>query len=337
LSVTKELCQNNAVIVSGGAKGIDTMAHKTAMDENSKTICILGHGHARCGYNCAAQLILRSKRYGVVVSEYVPFELPSKNTYPLRDRLISGMADCVVVIESGEKGGTMITVKAAKSQNRALFAYRFPDKRNISKGTAMLIANGVIPISSGNEVMKYYRDNTDINNDDETKTRLKKAKDSYFKSLSKRINRGYSVNVVMGEKPKKTEEELTEDFFISHPNADRESVAAGRVLAKEAYSVDNDKEKTKYKRERKGTKINSDILDAENIINTSYESEIVSLPDDLSSEAVKVYDCLSKTPVSVDKIVEVTGLNIKRVNSALTELELEELIEGIEGRRYLKK
>ena len=339
LSVTKELCQNNTVIISGGAKGIDTAAHKAAIGGNGQTVCVLGHGHARCDYHKISELILSSERHGAVVSEYVPFESPSRNTYPLRDRLISGLSDGVVVIESGVTGGTMITVKAAKSQNRDLFAYRFPDKSNISDGTAMLISKGITPVSSGNDVIGYYKNSTRVNNEGDPQTVFIKAKESYFKSLNKSINRGYSVDVGFGEKPRKTETEMTEDFFSSHPNANREYITAGRHLTSSLFDGEYDTEKTKntnYNRKEKNTKKLSDIPFTENTIDSPDKNEAFVLPEDLSDEAIRVYECLGKSPVSVDKLVELTGLNIKRVNSALTELELEEIITGIEGRRYLR-
>jgi len=335
MNVTKELCHNGAVIISGGAKGIDTAAHTAAIANNGKTVCVLGHGHARCSYNKNAQLILNNMQNGAVISEYVPFESPSKNTYPLRDRLISGLSDGVAVIESGETGGTMITVKAAESQKRDLFAYRFPDKNNISKGTAMLISKGVVPVSSGNDIIRFYNnaDNTALN--DSTASFIKE-KETYFKSVIKSINRGYSVDLSVGEKHKKTPEEQLEAFFKAHPIVKREYVTLGRTLKNSSKANEYD---TRQNDNRKQNIIinNSQTANSKAIVNDLPKTENKPLPEDLSSEAVKIYEILSDTPLSVDKIVELTGLNIRCVNSALTELELDDLAQGVEGRRYSKK
>ncbi len=337
LSLTKELCQNGAVIISGGAKGIDTAAHRAAIDNNGKTVCVLGHGHARCSYNKNAQLISSHERYGAVVSEYVPFELPSKNTYPLRDRLISGLSDGVAVIESGETGGTMITVKAAESQNRTLFAYRFPDKSHISEGTALLITKGVVPVSSGNDIIGYYNNNSNNSGADKENESLIKAKESYFKGLNKSINRGYSVNFSIDEKFRKTPEEQLEAFFKAHPNVKREHLTLGVVLKADKKADEYKIETIDNKKKQKIKTNDLNTAEQEAAVNDSPKTENKPLPDDLSSEAVKVYEVLSKVPVSVDKIVELTGLSIKSVNSALTELELEDLAQGVEGRRYSTK
>ncbi len=131
------------VIVSGMATGVDGFAHRGAMDVNGKTVAVLGCGVDICYPSMNRDIydgICAGK--GCVVSEYYPGEAPLPYYFPLRNRIISGLADILLVVEARKKSGTFITVDHALEQGKEIFAIpgRIGDK--ISDGCNSLIKNG---------------------------------------------------------------------------------------------------------------------------------------------------------------------------------------------------
>jgi DNA processing protein len=116
-----------AVVVSGLAVGIDGAAHAAVVAAGRPTVGILGSGHARlfprAHQRLAAEIVAAG---GAVVSELWPAEPPSKNTFPQRNRVISGLADATIVVEAGLKSGALITAKWALLQGRGLFVVPGP-------------------------------------------------------------------------------------------------------------------------------------------------------------------------------------------------------------------
>jgi DNA processing protein len=116
------LAKAGAVVVSGLAVGIDGASHAAAMSEGAPTVAVLGSGHSRLYPRAHAKLAERIvAEGGAVVSEFVPDRPPSAYTFPRRNRLISGLADAVVVVEAGSRSGALITADWALEQGRELF------------------------------------------------------------------------------------------------------------------------------------------------------------------------------------------------------------------------
>ena len=143
-------------IVSGGALGIDSAAHQGALDENGKTICVLG-----CGLGTKYLMEnqpLRDKiaNNGAVITEFPPMTPASKTTFPLRNRIISGLTLGTVVVEAGEKSGSLITARLAAEQGRDVFAVPGDLVSSSFLGTNNLIRNGATPVFSLNDVLEEY-------------------------------------------------------------------------------------------------------------------------------------------------------------------------------------
>ena len=143
-------------IVSGGALGIDSAAHQGALDEKGKTVCVLG-----CGLGTKYLMEnqpLRDKivQNGAVVTEFPPMTSASKTTFPLRNRIISGMTLGTVVVEAGEKSGSLITARLAGEQGRDVFAVPGDLVSSSFLGTNNLIRNGAIPVFSPNDILEEY-------------------------------------------------------------------------------------------------------------------------------------------------------------------------------------
>lgn len=110
------------LIMSGLAYGIDSCAHRRAMDTGVPTIAVLGHGLDRIYPSANAWLARKMVANGGLITEFPTQTKPDRENFPRRNRIVAGMSDCVLVVESGEKGGAIITADIANSYNRDVFA-----------------------------------------------------------------------------------------------------------------------------------------------------------------------------------------------------------------------
>ena len=120
--LSMQLAQAGMVIVSGGAKGIDTAAHQGALQGNGSSVCVLGCG-IEYPYLMENEAMRRSiAEHGAIISEF-PITKPAfKHHFPIRNRIISGLSVGVLVVEAAERSGSLITARTALEQNRDVFA-----------------------------------------------------------------------------------------------------------------------------------------------------------------------------------------------------------------------
>jgi len=114
---------NDIIVVSGLAAGIDTIAHKTAVKNAIPTVGVLGHGLDHIYPFTNKSLAKDMLSCGGLLSEYPSGTQPDRQNFPVRNRIVAGMADVTVVVESGVKGGAMITAYMALSYNRDVAAF----------------------------------------------------------------------------------------------------------------------------------------------------------------------------------------------------------------------
>ncbi len=150
------LAKAGVTIVSGGALGIDSEAHAGAMLAKGRTICVLGCGLCVDYLKYNAALRRAVTRYGAVISEYPLFEEASKRTFPIRNRLISGLCLGTLVIEAGEKSGSLITARYAAEQGRDVFAVPGDIVRSSFTGTNKLIQDGVKAVFMPSDILSEY-------------------------------------------------------------------------------------------------------------------------------------------------------------------------------------
>jgi DNA processing protein len=145
--ISEELSANMIPIVSGMARGIDSVAHKTAINNNNSTYAVLGSGLDVVYPKENEKLYDEICESGAVISEFELGTGPDKMNFPRRNRLISGISVGTLVIETGLKGGSLITAEFALDQNKEVFAvpgYIYSKKSEgcnnlIKKGQAKLI------------------------------------------------------------------------------------------------------------------------------------------------------------------------------------------------------
>lgn len=137
--IIKDLSQQNVLIVSGLAYGVDTYSHKAALDNNLQTIGILAHGLDRVYPQTNKSLAEKMIKNGGLLTEFMSCTNPDRENFPKRNRIIAGIADAVVVIEAAKKGGALITAEIANSYNRDVFAVPGKNTDIYSEGCNHLI------------------------------------------------------------------------------------------------------------------------------------------------------------------------------------------------------
>lgn len=166
----KQICEKfisdlklkDAIIVSGLAYGIDTIAHRAALNNNIETIGVLAHGLDRIYPSANKQLAKEMIFKGGLLTEFMSATNPDKQNFPNRNRITAGICDALVVIETSKKGGSLITAEIANDYNKDVFA--FPGKATdiksegcnkliqLNKSHLITNANDLLEMMQWNEV-----------------------------------------------------------------------------------------------------------------------------------------------------------------------------------------
>ncbi len=152
--IVADLAQSRIAIVSGLAKGIDSIAHLSALDAGGRSIAVFA-----CGLDIVypaenANLARRIMRQGALISEYPLGTRPKAENFPRRNRIMSGLSLGVLVIEAGEASGAMITARLALEQNREVFAIPGSILSPTSRGTNHLIQEGAKLVSDYTDILE---------------------------------------------------------------------------------------------------------------------------------------------------------------------------------------
>ncbi len=151
-----QLARAGFIVVSGLALGIDTYAHRGALEADGRTIAVLANGpdvvYPR-GNQKMRQSILKR---GAIISEYAPGVIARPWFFPVRNRIISGMCVATLVVEASARSGSLITARLAGEQNREVFAIPGCIKSKVSEGTISLINDGANLVTDPNEIIEYF-------------------------------------------------------------------------------------------------------------------------------------------------------------------------------------
>ena len=157
--VTKDLVaglvQNNITVVSGLARGIDAIAHKTAVDLGGRTLAVLGSG-LDCIYPADNRTLAQeiAQGHGAIISEYGLGVQPEAKNFPPRNRIISGLSLGVIIVEAGTRSGALITTNFALEQDREVFAVPGNINSPASQGPNKLIQEGAKLVTRVEDVLE---------------------------------------------------------------------------------------------------------------------------------------------------------------------------------------
>jgi DNA processing protein len=152
--ISRGLCYKGITVVSGLARGIDSICHRTALEHGGRTIAVLGSSLSDVYPPEHASLADRIAEQGCLFSETPPFSQPRRGVFPQRNRIISGLSDGIVVVEAAERSGSLITASHAGNQGRAVFAVPGPATSRTSQGCNQLIRDGATLVQSAEDVIE---------------------------------------------------------------------------------------------------------------------------------------------------------------------------------------
>ena len=151
-----KVIQQKLILVSGLAKGVDGLSHQLALKHHGKTIAVIGNGLDISYPSCNRALQTQIAHAGLLLSEYPLESRPLKYHFPLRNRIIAGLCQTVLVVEARHHSGSLITANLALQENRNVLA--LPGRINdiYSTGCNELIAAGAKPVLNSNDILEEF-------------------------------------------------------------------------------------------------------------------------------------------------------------------------------------
>ncbi len=193
--ITAGLAKAGVVVVSGLALGLDTEAHKATVREEGITVAVLANGLDMIYPASNNALAIEILKNGAIISEQ-PIGMPAlKQNFPARNRIISGLADGVVITEAGEHSGTLHTANFALEQNRNVYAVPGPIYNEMAVGPNNLIKNGAKPVSSAQDILDDFgiesetQNNVPENENERLIFEVLKSEPKHIDLISKEINK----------------------------------------------------------------------------------------------------------------------------------------------------
>jgi DNA processing protein len=153
--LTRELVEAGLIIVSGLARGVDTIAHTTTIESGGKTLAVLGGGLNQIFPSENLRLAERIvDGNGAILTEFPPSYPHLAGNFPARNRIIAGLSKGVLVTEAAEDSGSLITARLAIEQGREVFAVPGPITSSMSEGTSVLLKDGAKLVSSAKDILE---------------------------------------------------------------------------------------------------------------------------------------------------------------------------------------
>lgn len=289
------IAQAGAVVVSGGAMGIDTRCSQGALFAKTPSIIV-----RPCGldYNYLASLsdVRRQvENCGAVISEIQPLGKVERDAFQIRNRIIAALSIGIVAIEVPEQSGVLITVNYATEFGKDIFVVPGDITDENYRGSNKLLQDGAVPIYTPADVLNEYSWNYPL---DLTKAGIPVNEDDIYLKLQKKYSKKNGSEIVEPEKQGKKK------TFVSK--------------VKDKLKKDKLPKKTNNKTEKP-------VLQ---------RKKLSELPFSADENTKTVYSCFDNRTVSVDYISEKTGLEASDIMFALTELEINDVINSLPGGRF---
>lgn len=237
--MSRGITECGAVVVSGGALGVDTYAHKGALAAGGKTITVLGCGLGASYLSENKQLRDEIKKNGALVTAYPPFTRASRTTFPMRNRIISGLSLGVLVVEAGVKSGSLITANFANEQGRDVFAIPASVLSEDFAGTNKLIDDGAMVATNPAHIISVYAQRFDTVDLSKARTMSQLMADDKDKSANVEP---YEDKLSFDNLEKGREKRLNREDKARSLNADMKAVY--NSLSEQFVHIDNIIEKT---------------------------------------------------------------------------------------------
>ncbi len=154
--IIEDLTQHRALIISGLAYGIDALAHRTSLKNKLQTVGVLAHGLDRIYPDANEALAKEMTAHGGLLTDFMSGTKPDKQNFPKRNRIVAGIADATVVVETNMSGGSMITAELANNYNKDVFAV--PGKTTDAKSVGcnyLIRSNKAALITSGKDITEF--------------------------------------------------------------------------------------------------------------------------------------------------------------------------------------
>ena len=152
--LARELAMAGLTVVSGLARGIDAIAHRSALEAGGRTIAVLGSGLLNIYPQEHVELAFDIRKHGAVLSELAPRNSPHSGAFPQRNRIVSGISLGVVVVEAAERSGALISARLAMEQGREVFAVPGRVDSRMSRGCHQLIRDGAKLVETVDDILE---------------------------------------------------------------------------------------------------------------------------------------------------------------------------------------
>lgn len=209
-TISIELAKRNALIVSGGAQGIDSVAHNSAMDAGGKTVVIMGCGLGYDYLPVNEPMRNRAEHNGAVITEYPPYTSAKSFQFVQRNRITAAFCKGVLVVEAGEKSGSLSTANRVLKYNKDLFVVTGDARGTGFVGANKLAQNGARVVFSADDILTLY--GFEIRNRDSfyfsgTGKAVFEGIDDYPEGKNEKPKKRKNKNIIKAEKSEKTEGE----------------------------------------------------------------------------------------------------------------------------------
>ena len=290
----KKLSEKEICVISGMAVGIDGIAHNAAIDEQGKTIAVLGSG-LNYIYPPENEWLFHKiiEKGGCIISEYSPETEPDNKKYPTRNRIISGLSDAVLVVEAMHRSGSTITAKYAREERKLVYAIPNTIYVSTGVGTNRLIQKGAILATDPMQIVLDLKAGITVGNDGNLTVEVngELVKVDYSKLLKSRRNRESS-------KAKSKEDKSNED------NSEKD------------LDLNGESEQAKIKKQDEIEKIGD-----------KESKEKLTINQLMSKEELEIYRVLSDEPVHINELAKKLGKPVYEVSPAITMMEINGYVE----------
>lgn len=315
-TLARQLIAHGAIIISGAAYGVDSAANNTAVFMEEPTVAVLGTG-VNVPYPAKNKEMLDYiATNGMVISEFEPNTPPYGRNFPIRNRIISGLADAVIVVEGSAKSGSLITARYAADQGRRVYAVPGNVGAPNSVGPNNLIRDGAKAVTCAEDILEDFRDKFDLGKIDRIANSDKYVRYEY----------NHSIPIQPENKPLTPSQQ---DKLAPMKVPPIGKAQSGKKLPDVPSPTDYRKTDTR----NPVKKVSEPIKEALIEVDAKEREGILACLDDMQK---RVLDAIpSGMSVTTDSIAQ-TGIPTEEVLASLTMLELYSAVEALPGGLYRK-